>query len=581
MSAADGLLPAARVAVAPEYKRRPAPQPIDLRLDANEGSPPDAAWLARALAGAGSVAQYPTAAELEAELAERWGVTPDRVVVTAGADDAIQRIVSGVIEPGRAAVITRPTFEMIDRDVMQAGGEVRAVPWMQGPLPVGAMLSRLDGRAALVCVVSPNNPTGAAAARAELAQLWAGTARAPVVRLLDAAYAEFADDDATAWAIEQPATVVTRTFSKAWGLAGLRVGYAVGDARVIGWMRRIGQPYAVARTSIAVALAAHRERRAATEATARAVRAQRASLAGVLTGLGAQVVPSEANFVLARPGGRGALVAQLLAGLGIAVRRYDGHPELDGWLRIGCPGGAPEVGARVERALRAAIAPEALLLDMDGVIVDVSGSYRAAIALTAESFGVRVTPEDVRAAKAAGNANNDWTLTHRLVAAALGRAQGVPTLAEVTERFERLYQGENGVAGLRHRESMLIDRGALEGWAARMKLAVVTGRPRADAERLIRERGLEGLFGAVVCMEDAPVKPDPAPVELALRRLGVSSAWMVGDTVDDVAAARAAGVVPVGCVAPGEAPERARAVLLGAGAGVVIDRLGELREILP
>lgn len=581
MSGGCGPRPAGRVGVAPAYARRLAPQPIDLRLDANEGTPPDAAWLAGALAGAGSVAQYPTLAALEAELAGRWGVTADRVVVTAGADDAIQRLVSAVIEPGRAAVLTRPTFEMIDRDVLQAGGEVRAVPWMEGPLPVRAMLGRVDAGAALVCVVSPNNPTGAAASRAELAELWAGTEGQPVVRLLDAAYGEFADDDATAWAIERPATVVTRTFSKAWGLAGLRVGYAVGDARVIGWMRRIGQPYAVARTSVAVALRAHRELGGATEATARAVRAQRGRVSGVLAGVGASVVRSEANFVLARPGGRGALVAELLAGLGIAVRRYDGHPDLDGWLRIGCPGGGPGVTERIERALRAAVAPEALLLDMDGVIVDVSGSYRAAIALTAESFGARVTPEDVRAAKAAGNANNDWTLTHRLIAGSAGRAGAVPTLAEVTERFEGLYQGVGGVPGLRERETVLIDRAELEGWASRLKLGVVTGRPRADAERLIRERGLGGLFGAVVCMEDAPVKPDPAPVALALRRLGVSAAWMVGDTVDDVAAARAAGVVPIGCVAPGEDPERARALLLGAGAGVVIDRLGQLREILP
>jgi HAD superfamily hydrolase (TIGR01548 family) len=216
--------------------------------------------------------------------------------------------------------------------------------------------------------------------------------------------------------------------------------------------------------------------------------------------------------------------------------------------------------------------PEALLFDLDGVLVDVSRSYRRAIVETARSFGVRLTAERVAAAKRAGDANNDWVVTRRLVAAA-----GVDApLDEVTRRFEALYQGDGARPGLCEDERPLCDRALLEALARRRPLGVVTGRPRRDALAFLERFGLGGLFGAVVTMEDAPAKPSPAPVRLCLERLGVGHAWLVGDTPDDVRAARAAGVVPLGVVAPGDARRDAEAALFAAGAARVLGSLDEL-----
>lgn len=85
----------------------------------------------------------------------------------------------------------------------------------------------------------------------------------------------------------------------------------------------------------------------------------------------------------------------------------------------------------------------------------------------------------------------------------------------------------------------------------------------------------------LVAMEDAPIKPDPAPVALALERLGVSRAWMVGDTPDDIMAARAASVVPIGVVVPGESRDAVAPALLAAGAALILDQLDNLLEMLP
>jgi phosphoglycolate phosphatase-like HAD superfamily hydrolase len=106
----------------------------------------------------------------------------------------------------------------------------------------------------------------------------------------------------------------------------------------------------------------------------------------------------------------------------------------------------------------------------------------------------------------------------------------------------------------------------------------VTGRPRIDAERFLAQHAIVPLFTGVICREDAPLKPDPAPVRAALESLNVSGAWMVGDTPDDITAARAAEVVPIGILAPGE---RDGTALRAAGAARVLNRIEELLQCLP
>ena len=212
--------------------------------------------------------------------------------------------------------------------------------------------------------------------------------------------------------------------------------------------------------------------------------------------------------------------------------------------------------------------PDAILFDLDGVLADVRDSYRLAMVGAAAAFGVDITREAIAAAKTEGDANNDWVLTRRMLA-----ARGVDvSLAEVTERFEALYQG-----GLWRRERLLVPAERIAGWARRLPLGIVTGRPRADAERFLAHFEIAGCFGASVCMGEAAAKPDPAPVRLCLEQLGVTRAWMLGDTPDDIRAALGAGVVALGVNAPGE---DATAALLAAGAARIVDP-NELEGLLP
>jgi histidinol-phosphate aminotransferase len=524
---------------------------LDLYLDSNEGPRPEP-HLLDGIDPVETLRRYPNARPLEVALAARLGLASDRVLVTAGGDDAIDRLCRVWLGPGKRLVLPSPGFEMVARYALATGATVIRVPWGRSAFPVDAVLGITAPD--VIVVTSPNNPTGSVVSAGDLRRLSEGAPHA--LLLVDLAYAEFAEVDLTDTAASLPNAIVIRTLSKAWGLAGLRVGYAIGAPGQLEQMRAVGPPYAVSGLSLSLARAAL-ERDTSMRAYVEGVREERVALFGILEALGARPLSSEANFIFAEVEDP-LWVRDAVASLGIAIRAFPDRPGLEQAIRVSCPGNRTDL-ARVASALRCALAPEALLFDMDGVLVDVSRSYRVAIRQTAAAFGVRVTDDDVTREKQKGHANNDWVLTRRLLASA---GVEVPQL-QVTRAFEEVYQG-----GLWTREVPLVDRDTLAELAARLPLAVVTGRPRRDAERFLGMAGFSEVFEEVVTLEDAPGKPNPAPIRLAMEQLNVERAWMVGDTVDDLNAARAAGIVSLGF--GGEI----------RGAGRVLGEIGELRGLL-
>ncbi|MGQ0704517.1 MAG: pyridoxal phosphate-dependent aminotransferase [Gemmatimonadales bacterium] len=342
------LTPSNPVATQASYSVPRPPFPIDLHLDGNEGPPPPPSLLARAVRDGEVLRRYPSTKEFEAKLARRAGVAPDRMLVTAGADDALDRLCRTMLAGGREIVLPVPTFEMLDRYARAAGGMVVEVEWGNRPWPREEVIARLSARTGIVAVVSPNNPTGGVVSADDLRAVSEAAPHATV--LVDMAYAEFGDGRLTDLARDLPNTVVARTFSKAWGLAGLRVGYAIGPAEVIGWLRSVGAPYAVSGLSLAVAARWMEEGTATMEAFVAEVRAERTELEAFLSDAGIAVQPSAANFVFARF--RDATtVLNGLAQRGIAVRAFPSDARLQNALRITLPGTRPAFD-RLRRGLQ-------------------------------------------------------------------------------------------------------------------------------------------------------------------------------------------------------------------------------------
>eukprot|EP00978_Attheya_sp_CCMP212_P003956 scaffold8420_cov48-Attheya_sp.AAC.1 len=204
----------------------------------------------------------------------------------------------------------------------------------------------------------------------------------------------------------------------------------------------------------------------------------------------------------------------------------------------------------------------ALLLDMDGVLAEVSQSYRAAIISTCQEYGATsITLDTVAEWKVRGGCNNDWVLSLDLIKLdPNGRSEGL-TLDQVTETFERFYQGDpaTGTPGMCDLETLIPRHELMVELKRRCpRMAIVTGRPRSDCDKFLKLHKLDHLFDVCVCMEDGPPKPDPFPVQRACELLAIHpgpSVVFVGDTPDDIRASVSVNCRGIGVATPENAKQ--------------------------
>jgi len=220
-----------------------------------------------------------------------------------------------------------------------------------------------------------------------------------------------------------------------------------------------------------------------------------------------------------------------------------------------------------------------LIFDMDGVLVDVTDSYREAIRETVRQFtGISITHKEIQAAKNRGGSNNDWELSLELI-----RARGAsPSLEEVIAAFQRVYLGE-GNTGLISRERWLPREQLLERLALRFHFALFTGRERWEAEFTLSKFAPGIRFDPLVGMEDVEFeKPHPEGLLKILDRLKPEEPFYVGDVMDDCLAAKAASVPFIGVV-PQDNPLAVELERLfrAQGARAVVADINELEQVLP
>ncbi|MCW4018254.1 MAG: TIGR01548 family HAD-type hydrolase [Candidatus Bathyarchaeota archaeon] len=222
----------------------------------------------------------------------------------------------------------------------------------------------------------------------------------------------------------------------------------------------------------------------------------------------------------------------------------------------------------------------AVLFDMDGVLVDVTDSYRKVIQETVRFFsGKEAESQEIQEFKQRGGYNNDWDLTQAILTK---QGKTVPK-TEIISKFQELYLGSQGRAGYIENEKWLLPKSQLEKLRESFRLGIVTGRPRCETTYVLRKFGVETFFDAVVAMEDYPpekAKPDPTPIKLALEKLGKQEAVYVGDSVDDISAAKRAGVRAFGCIPPNVSNGRLKQLLLGQGAEKVLNSIQDITRVL-
>jgi histidinol-phosphate aminotransferase len=320
----------ATIAAMPRYQPRRPPARVDLSDNTSLWGPPPSVRATLAGLTDAQLSRYPTpyADALCEALAEYHGVDPARVVTGCGSDDVLDSAIRACCDAGATMGTAVPTFS-----VVPAFAEVNEVG-------IAAVERRRDGGvdaeqllatdADLYYLCSPNNPTGTSIAEDALRTLLAGTT---AVVLLDEAYADFADGDATGLLEEFPNLVVVRTLSKAFGLAGLRVGYALGDVDVVRAITLSRGPYKVGTLAEAVALGVLRDDVAWVRERVAEVRALRGWFAARLEEAGYEVLDSQANFVAVVVHDAVRELERLLPA-GVLARAYTALPVFGDLFRV-------------------------------------------------------------------------------------------------------------------------------------------------------------------------------------------------------------------------------------------------------
>jgi histidinol dehydrogenase len=315
------------------YDPQRAPCEIDLSDNTNLfGVPPAVEKLFGSLAAA-RLTRYPSvfAGALKEAIASWYGVAPANVVTGCGSDDVIDSAIRAFCERGDAVVFPDPTFGVVPTFARMNATVPKAVPLTPALELDVAELLRARGRMTYIC--SPNNPTGTVFAAGAIEAL---ADQLPGILLLDEAYADFAGRDFTQLAVTTSRVISLRTFSKAFGLAGLRIGFAIGPTRLIHEIEKSRGPYKVSNVAEAAAIAALTEDGDWIRAGITQVCQNRERLYNQLVQLGFRCWPSGGNFLLLGvPSGSSA--AGLAAGLrsrGVAVRPFAALPQIGDCIRV-------------------------------------------------------------------------------------------------------------------------------------------------------------------------------------------------------------------------------------------------------
>jgi histidinol-phosphate aminotransferase len=305
-----------------------------LRLDFNENTFACSPKVREVLGSisAGALTRYPERERVEAIVAEYLHLTAEQVALTNGVDEAIHVLFEAFLEPGDELLLPVPTYTMYEVYASATDAHVVAVQAYDDlKFPFQRLLAAITAKTKIIAIANPNSPSGSTALHAQLLEI---AQRAPhAVVLVDEAYFHFHGETVIDLVDVLPNLIVARTFSKAYGLAGLRLGLLAGPVESMRWIRRVLSPYSV--NSLALAcLPPALEDAAYLDWYVTEVLAARTEFEAALDFVKLRRWPSRANFILVDIGSRHAEFVHLMRAAGVLVRDRSSDPGCDGRVRI-------------------------------------------------------------------------------------------------------------------------------------------------------------------------------------------------------------------------------------------------------
>ncbi|HEY1743596.1 MAG TPA: histidinol-phosphate transaminase [Granulicella sp.] len=325
--------PRAAVLAMPEY-HPPLAGRDALRLDFNENTnaPSPRVFTKLQKLTSEGLTIYPERQPVERIVATHFGLDVDQVLLTNGVDEAIHLMACAFLDEGDEALICTPTFFMYDVSISMMTSGLRKVQTDDTlTFPFERFLAAITPKTKLIIVASPNNPTGATVSREHLLAIAAAAPQA--VLMVDEAYFHFHGETTLSDVGSVPNLIVARTFSKAYGLANLRIGMVVGDARLIGFLRKVSSPYNVNGVALAVLPEALADEDYLNWYILQ-VHQGRERVFTALEELGVRTWPSASNFVLMDIGPKHKEFVAAMRKRGVLLRDRSTDPGCEGYVRI-------------------------------------------------------------------------------------------------------------------------------------------------------------------------------------------------------------------------------------------------------
>jgi len=511
---------------------------------------------------------YPAYGELIDKIAEINNVDKSMILPTNGADEAINYIFDTFITQDDTVLTVTPTFSMPKIYARAIGCNYKEVKYSKRwVFPVDELIKNIDKTTRLIIITTPNSPTGESISEESLLKILNNASNSVV--LLDETYSSFAPKQYTNLVEKFKNLIITRSLSKDYALAGLRLGYILTDNQNIKYIMRIISPFSVNALAAKAAIVALNDTEYF-ESVKSQINLSKTILTQGLNGIAKEVYPSDANFILADFGQKADFYYKRLLSQGIKVKYFSKNPEINTCFRITLP--SPDDAKNIIECLKPR---EMLIFDMDGVLVDTSNSYRKTIKQTYEHFsGKNISFEQIQDAKNLGGLNNDWDLTEYLLL-----QQGINIeKKDIILKFQEFYWGDNGNGNILN-ENLLISRDILKKLSQEYDLAIFTGRPKLEADFVLNRWNIKDCFSPVITMEDVPEgmhKPDPYGIKLILDLIKPTKACYFGDTPDDMISAKKANITSIGVLPPHDKSDKLRSLMFEAGASAIIEDVSSI-----
>jgi len=546
-----------------------------IRLDFNENT--------RAVCGAYPegmpetwISAYPEYGILLDKLSRYMDVSPDSITLTNGSDEAINLVANTFVEPGvHRAVISNPCFIMIKQCLKIAGASLEEVPVLSNlEFDLESIEAALGQNPRMAMFATPDNPTGSVIPTATI-EKWCQK-YPETLFVIDEAYGEFAGTSVIPLVASNGNLLVLKTFSKAWAMAGLRLGMIIGCPELLQYVQRVRLPYSV--NSAAVFTATRLvDREDVMVSRVAELLSERSQLATTLSENGYSVRETKANWCLLGAGMLAEQFTNFCKTKNILVRnrsnsmfgKFEDLPApMWGWVRVSV-GGREEMSA-FESALTEFRNNFAFIFDLDGTLVDTSKSFDETVRYLVSKFSdVPLSDGELQKLRREGGFNDDWVASRELL-----KRRGIELeLSKIAFEGEQYY-----LKIAREKEELLIEASTLEAIGKRNRISIVTGRTRAEYNPVWAE-SFDRIFEKIYCVDDISgyhSKPSPDYLNRALEDSGCASGAYVGNSVDDMKAAKSAGLLALGIAIGADDREALKA----AGADVVLDSCRQLADLL-